>query len=81
MHFKLKTFRPDKPTEFWCNCCDYVKVRSDVPETGQFFIQFGHTLSNRRITDDYEPVVFALCHECIGMTETDDPEYEARRAE
>jgi len=72
MHFQLKTFNPPKPIEFWCNCCDAQKVHSEHLSTGRFFIQWGHVFKSTGIQDDYEPIVFALCLDCIGETETDN---------
>lgn len=60
----------DEPTEFWCHCCDRVAVHSEKPETGTFYQQWGHTMAARikggviYPTDEYEPVLFALCPEC-----------------
>ena len=56
-----------KGEEYWCTECDNNIVKSDDPTTGTFFYQFGHSWDAKagKTTDDYEQIIFAICHECL----------------
>jgi len=55
--------------EFWCHCCDHIKVSSDDPNTGAFYSQFGHEYTDAGVTEEWKQVVFALCLECDPFKE------------
>jgi len=64
---RLEPFTPHSLTRFWCNKCDANVVDSEKPETGSFFVQFGHTYdrSTQDYSGEYTGVMFALCPECL----------------
>ena len=39
--------KPRTNQVYWCNQCDHNQVDSDKPETGSFFLIFGHTFDKR----------------------------------
>lgn len=54
---------------FWCNDCDAVQVDSHKPETGKFYLQWGHMYQKLaepigEFDGDYVGVMFALCPAC-----------------
>jgi len=63
----LEPYEPRQTEQFWCSVCDAKPVDSDKPETGRFFVQFGHTYkqSTRQYDGNYVGVMFALCSDCI----------------
>jgi hypothetical protein len=52
--------------QFWCNVCDRTIVDSTKPETGDFFVFFGHSYSaqSKSYDGNYTGVMFALCKDC-----------------
>lgn len=65
----MKRYDPPAPLSFYCNSCDGPAVDSRIPESGQFYIQYGHVneLGPKGIyepSEDYKGVVFALCSKC-----------------
>ena len=62
----LDEHKPRMTQRFWCNKCDAKIVDTEKPETGKFYVQFGHGYSARDkdYTGDYTGVMFALCPEC-----------------
>lgn len=62
----LYPYKPQKPASFWCSKCDACAVDSEKPETGHFFVQFGHGYSAEtgQYDGNYTAVMFALCPEC-----------------
>lgn len=57
---------PIVPTKFWCNICDNEIVDSEKPETGSFYIQFGHTFNanTKHFDGAYVGVMYAICATC-----------------
>ena len=64
---KLTPYKPRTKQEFWCNSCDAVTVASDAPDTGSFYIQYGHCFKQTEMeySGEYVGVMFALCADCI----------------
>jgi len=52
---------------FWCNHCDAKQVDSNKPETGRFFVVFGHSWSqsHKEYEGEYTGGMFALCEDCL----------------
>lgn len=63
----LESYQPSKHENFWCSKCDHHTVDSLNPESGAFFIQFGHAYNQRakRFDGNYVGVMFALCNVCL----------------
>lgn len=60
--------QPRTHQAFWCNCCDNSIVDSDKPDTGKFFVQFGHAYSaeEKEYSGEYLGVMYALCPACLN---------------
>lgn len=56
----------DTRYSFWCNQCDRNPVDSDKPETGSFFVIFGHIYDRetRQYNGEYTGTMFAVCSDC-----------------
>ena len=67
MKVDLIPYTPRTHQSFWCNRCDCRTVDSQKPETGNFFIQFGHSFddSEKEYSGDYHGVMFAFCNTCL----------------
>lgn len=63
---KLEPHTPRTPQRFWCNRCDQQTVDSEKPETGNFYVIFGHVynLETRDYDGEYNGVMFAICPKC-----------------
>lgn len=61
-----RLYKPRKDASFWCNLCDWNIVDSTKPESGDFFVQFGHmySIDERQYSGEYTGVMFALCKNC-----------------
>lgn len=61
-----RSYQPAHRAEFWCNVCDRNVVDSEKPETGDFFLQYGHAFNSdsRAYDGEYIGVMFAICNEC-----------------
>jgi len=66
MRIPFEPFKPSNVVEYWCAECDYHSVHSKKPESGSFFIAWGHTFNSQtqRWDGEYKGVMFAICHEC-----------------
>ena len=62
-----EVYIPKTEQIFWCQDCGYRSVASFKPETGRFFVQYGHSYSNATNEYDgkYAGVMFALCPNCL----------------
>ena len=62
----LEPYTPRTKQSFWCKRCDAKAVDSDKPETGNFYVIFGHSYSqkSREYDGEYTGVMFALCNDC-----------------
>jgi hypothetical protein len=62
----MKKYQPKEITKFWCSTCDAAKVDSDKPESGTFYVQFGHAYNptTKAFDGEYVGVMYALCPEC-----------------
>lgn len=50
---------------YWCSLCDAKQVDRDKPETGRFYVVFGHEWSGKADwSGDYHSIGFALCPDC-----------------
>ena len=58
--------KPRTRQEFWCSECDSVKVDSEKPETGRFFIVFGHAFdqATKEYDGEYTGVMYSVCFNC-----------------
>jgi hypothetical protein len=63
-----EAYEPTKREVFWCSPCDSNQVDSEIEGTGKFFIQFGHSFSQRTKSydGDYTGVMFAVCSSCLN---------------
>ena len=63
---KLEPYTPRTAQSFWCNRCDNSVVDSTKPETGNFYVVFGHSYHTERQEYDgeYLGVMFAICKPC-----------------
>lgn len=68
MKIELEPYKPAKPESFWCSECDQGPVMSENPETGSFFVKFGHTYNQRtkHYDGEYAGVMFAMCNRCLA---------------
>lgn len=68
MKVNMTPYRPRTAQKFWCNSCDSWQVDSENPETGKFFVQFGHSYSaeEQEYSGDYHGVMFAFCTHCLS---------------
>ena len=64
--FNAKRHTPQHTQKFWCNACDRNTVDSDKPETGNFYVIFGHAWDpvSKDFDGDYGGFMFALCPTC-----------------
>jgi hypothetical protein len=65
---------PKTPQDFWCNKCDAKRVDSTKPDTGTFFVFFGHVFNEKTREydgDEYAGVMFALCSTCLKEISND----------
>ena len=53
-----------KKDPLWCDCCDMNIVYPDMPESGRFFMQFGHVVRGGTV-QEYVGVIYALCNACL----------------
>ena len=65
---KLEPYTPCTPQRFWCNRCDQQTVDSEKPDTGNFYVIFGHAYNQetREYDGEYSSVMFAFCKSCQG---------------
>lgn len=70
---KREPHTPRNHQIFWCSHCDSNRVDSQLKETGNFYLQFGHSYSaeSREYDGEYTVVMFALCAEC-------DPDFSSQ---
>lgn len=63
---KLEPYTPRTPQSFWCKHCDSVAVDSTKPETGNFYVVYGHAFDRETMEYDgeYLGVMFAECKAC-----------------
>jgi hypothetical protein len=63
----MTKIEPKHPLEFWCQDCDEKFVDSEKPESGGFFLEWGHRFMPLTVEyfGPYEPIIFALCPECL----------------
>jgi hypothetical protein len=61
-----EVYNPSKAQTHWCADCDHNLVNSDRPETGNFFVVFGHSWSQKEKAYDgeYTGVMYAICKSC-----------------
>lgn len=66
LKLELESYRPATHSNFWCHICDGRQVDSDKPESGNFFVTFGHMFDRktRHYDGDYHGVMFAVCNHC-----------------
>lgn len=73
MNIGLKRIDWVKEQKFWCNECDENVVDSTNPETGHFYMMFGHIYKpSSKISEfgtdksigDSTSIIFALCSDC-----------------
>jgi hypothetical protein len=59
-------YQPTKQAEFYCNFCDIRIVDSTKPETGKFFLHFGHSYcqATKQYDGNYTGVMNAVCCVC-----------------
>lgn len=59
-------YKPKTQQTFFCNKCDCNLIDSENPDTGTFYVQFGHAWCEDKKEYDgtYTGVMFALCSEC-----------------
>lgn len=69
MKIEMEPYKPTKPESFWCSQCDQGPVDSENPETGSFFVQFGHGYSQRHrgYEGEYLGVMFCVCRRCLDQ--------------
>ena len=62
----VEAYKPED-AHHWCAHCDHHMVDSDKPESGSFFVIFGHSYSQRKKSYDgeYTGVMFAICKHCM----------------
>lgn len=63
----LTPYTPRTPQSFWCGKCDTNTVDSTKPETGDFYVVFGHAHNRETMeydSEEYLGVMFALCKFC-----------------
>lgn len=67
MKIKMIPRCPSTKAMFWCSSCDSRHVDSENPESGKFFVQFGHSYNreSQEYNGDYRGVMFALCNTCL----------------
>lgn len=66
----MKEHEPRTHQTFWCSECDANLVDSEKPETGKFFVHFGHAFNSetKEFDGDYVGVMSAICHKCLPVT-------------
>ena len=71
--YNTREFKVPKETEtlsFYCNHCDGAIVNSDYPETGKFYITWGHVWKGigkeSPMNTAYEAVINAVCTQCLN---------------
>jgi hypothetical protein len=69
MLLRHESYTPRAPQVFWCNRCDNQKVDSENPDTGRFFVVFGHVYDDttEQYDGDYRGVMFAVCKGCLTL--------------
>lgn len=67
--YTLTSFKPRFVDEYWCNDCDAVVIDSTDTTTGYFFLASGVLFEGDTIGDDFIPITFAICTECLKREE------------
>ena len=69
----LDPYYPRTPQSFWCKKCDQKKVDSTKPESGNFYVVFGHAYDRQSTEYDgeYLGVMFAVCKSCQTVPNSD----------
>ena len=64
---KAMQYEPRSHQKYWCNHCDTEQVESQNPESGQYFVAFGHKYekNSSEYDGEYLGVMFALCKNCL----------------
>lgn len=66
MPIPSEPYEPRTHQRFWCSHCDATMVDSQHPETGNFYLAFGHRYDDntKEYDGEYLGVMFAICREC-----------------